>query len=275
MLTRLETYIEWLTTDPVDFLVYMAYTVVVVLSSLILHEVAHGYVALRCGDPTAKMMGRLSLNPAKHLHPIGTVCMFLLGFGWAKPVPVNPYNFRNGRRDDFLVSIAGITVNLTLFVLCTALSVASVRLLWNEELIRIAPQVMGSMEPLVNVDSASEYNFAQLIAYGGQFSEEFISAYMNMPWMQYVQRFLMLMAQVNLSLAIFNLLPIPPLDGYHLINDTLLKGRLQLNQNTFRIAQGILVALCLTGALNSILSFVTELINGAVIRTFLLIFGLA
>lgn len=275
MFDRIETYIKWLTTDPVDFLIYMAYTVVVVLTSLILHEVAHGYVALRCGDPTAKMLGRLSLNPAKHLHPLGTVCMFLFGFGWARPVPVNPYNFRNGRRDDFLVSIAGITVNMTLFLICSALSVASVRILWNDELLQIAPDVMGSLEPLVNINAASEFNFAQIIAYGGQFNEEFIGAYMAAPWVQYVQRFLLLMAQVNLTLAVFNLLPIPPLDGYHLINDTLLQGRLQLNRNTFQIAQGILIVLCVTGALSGILSFLTELINGAVVRTFLFIFGLA
>lgn len=275
MFDRIETYIEWLMTDPVDFLIYMAYTVAVVLSSLILHEVAHGYVALRCGDPTAKMLGRLSLNPARHLHPVGTVCMFLLGFGWAKPVPVNPYNFRNGRRDDFLVSIAGITVNMTLFLICSALSVASVRILWNNDLLEDAAHVIGSLEPLVNVDVSTQYNFAQIIAYGGQFTEEFINAYMAAPWMQYVQRFLLLMAQVNLTLAVFNLLPIPPLDGYHLVNDTLLQGRLQLNRNTFQIAQGILVVLCLTGVLTGILSFVTELINGAVVRTFLFIFGLA
>lgn len=83
MLNRLEMYIEWLKTDPVDFIIYMAYTVAVVLISLILHECAHGWMALKCGDPTAKMMGRLSLNPARHLDPIGTLCMFLLGFGWA------------------------------------------------------------------------------------------------------------------------------------------------------------------------------------------------
>lgn len=121
MFSRLEAWFDYLTSDPLGFAVYALYLAGTVLLSLILHEVAHGYVALRCGDPTAKWMGRLTLDPRKHLDPIGTACMLLLGFGWAKPVPVNPRNFKNYRRDDFLVSIAGITVNLTLFIFCTAL----------------------------------------------------------------------------------------------------------------------------------------------------------
>ena len=123
MFDRLEYYVEQLKVNPVGFLIYMCYYVFVILFSLILHECAHGWMALRCGDPTAKMLGRLSLNPVRHLDPIGTVCMFLLGFGWAKPVPVNPRNFENYRRDDFLVSIAGIAINLTIFIACVAVSV--------------------------------------------------------------------------------------------------------------------------------------------------------
>ena len=84
-----------LQSDPIGFVLYLFYLLVTVLLSLILHEVAHGYVAYRCGDATAKWMGRLSLDPRKHLDPIGTICMFLFGIGWAKPVPVNPRNFHN------------------------------------------------------------------------------------------------------------------------------------------------------------------------------------
>ena len=123
MLSRLQSWMSYLTSDPLGFIVYALYLTATVLLSLILHECAHGYVAYRCGDPTAKWMGRLTLDPRKHLDPFGTICMFLLGFGWARPVPVNPRNFKNYRRDDFLVSIAGIVTNLTLFVFCVALSV--------------------------------------------------------------------------------------------------------------------------------------------------------
>ena len=75
------------------------FMIAALLLSLILHELGHGFVALKCGDPTAKMMGRLSLDPRKHLDPIGAICMFFPGIGWAKPVPINPYNFRRRDRD--------------------------------------------------------------------------------------------------------------------------------------------------------------------------------
>ena len=79
MFSRIEAWFDYLTSDPLGFAVYALYLAGTVLLSLILHEVAHGYVALRCGDPTAKWMGRLTLDPRKHLDPVGTVCMLLLG----------------------------------------------------------------------------------------------------------------------------------------------------------------------------------------------------
>ncbi len=272
MLDRLQTYIEWLQTDPVDFLVYMAYTVAVVLISLILHECAHGYVALKCGDPTAKMLGRLSLNPARHLDPIGTLCMFLLGFGWAKPVPVNPRNFRNFRQDDFFVSIAGIVTNLTLCIICIVLSVVVHHFLWEPNFITMFEFEYGSAEGLLNVfgtDDASTYAVA--MAYGASF--EGYEPFMQHSWLLYVQRFLLLMADVNLCLAIFNLLPIPPLDGYHLLNDTLLKGRFQLDSQMFRITQIALIVLVMSGLLDTILMTGSEFVGSAIVRTIMMIGG--
>ena len=87
------------------------------LIALILHEVAHGFVAYKCGDPSAKIAGRLSLNPIKHLDPLGTLCFMIAPFGWAKPVPVNPFNYRNFKKGNFFVSIAGVTVNLCLAII--------------------------------------------------------------------------------------------------------------------------------------------------------------
>lgn len=87
---------------------------VVVLLAISIHEMAHGFVAYKLGDPTAKSMGRLSLNPLKHLDPIGAVCMLLFGFGWAKPVMVNPYYFKNIKRDTALVSLGGPLSNFIL-----------------------------------------------------------------------------------------------------------------------------------------------------------------
>ena len=90
MLTRMETYMAMLRENPASFVIYMAYTAVAILMSLILHECAHGYAAYRCGDPTAKLLGRLSLNPARHLDPLGTLCMVVLGktrTGQSPPFP--------------------------------------------------------------------------------------------------------------------------------------------------------------------------------------------
>ena len=86
----------------------------VVLISMILHELAHGYVALWNGDATAKVNRRLTLNPLAHFDIIGFFMLMTVGFGYAKPVPVNPYNFRHQKRGIFTVAIAGVTVNLVL-----------------------------------------------------------------------------------------------------------------------------------------------------------------
>lgn len=94
------------------------------LLALTLHEVAHGYVAYRLGDPTARALGRLSLNPLKHLDPLGTIAFFFIKFGWAKPVPVNPRYFKNPKRDMLWVALAGPATNLTLAVASAALAKA-------------------------------------------------------------------------------------------------------------------------------------------------------
>lgn len=270
MFGRLQWYINYLTSDPLGFLLYVLYFSVTVLLSLILHEISHGYVAFRCGDPTAKWMGRLSLDPRKHLVPIGTICMVFLGFGWAKPVPVNPRNFHNYRRDDFLVSVAGICMNLSLFILCAALSVGINRLMWTEEFYQYLRSTSGNM--LLALDPY-QYSIAYRLEYG-MVTTDMVS-FMARPWLQYVQRFLLMMGQINLSLAVFNLIPIPPLDGYHLVNDTILKGKLQLDRKKFQIAQIVLLVVCLSGALTSVLTWANETIYSAVLHLFLLMTGAA
>lgn len=263
MLIRLETYGQWLSQDPAGLVVYLLYLTVTALLSLILHECAHGYVALQCGDPTAKMMGRLTLNPRKHLDLYGTLCMIALGFGWARPVPVNPRNFRNMRRDDFLVSVAGITVNLTLFVLCSALSVLVMRVMMGGELYGLNAASLTERQDLYEV-------MRDLVAFGGASLPEALTAYMAAPWLQYVLRFLVMMQQLNLSLAVFNLLPIPPLDGYRLLNN-LLRGRIRLTRQTLQVIQAVMLILMLTGILGRGLSVVTGALDSAVTRVFLLI----
>jgi Zn-dependent protease len=141
------------------------------LFALTIHELAHGMVAYGLGDPTAKLAGRLTLNPLKHLDPIGTLAFFLIKFGWAKPVPVNPGYFRRPKQDMLWVALAGPLSNLILAVI-SALLIKVVQLLLH------AP--LGSLGTAV------------LLPLGA-----------------------MLVASVwiNLILAVFNCLPIPPLDG--------------------------------------------------------------
>jgi len=100
--------LKLLSKDPLAF----ALVAIPLLFSVIIHEVAHGWVAYRMGDPTAKRLGRLSFNPLKHLDPIGTLMLFLAGFGWAKPVPVNFNNISDRRKGLIFVSSAGIVANV-------------------------------------------------------------------------------------------------------------------------------------------------------------------
>lgn len=143
------------------------------LLAIMLHEVAHGYVADRLGDPTARMLGRLTLNPLKHLDRLGLAVLFLVGFGWAKPVPVNPLNFKRPRKDMVWVSLAGPLTNL-LLAGCSAL-ILRIMLVLPEMAGPVGTQIASLREPLILMAGFSLY--------------------------------------INLLLAALNLIPVPPLDG--------------------------------------------------------------
>lgn len=96
------------------------------LIALSLHEFAHGYAAYKMGDSTAKLDGRLSINPLHHLDPIGALCLLLFRFGWAKPVPVNPYNFRNHKAGIIVVSLAGVVMNFLVALVFAFIQIAMV-----------------------------------------------------------------------------------------------------------------------------------------------------
>lgn len=104
----IEQRIQYLIDNPVPF----AITAIITVVAIALHEFGHAFMAVACGDPTPRAEGRLTLNPIAHLDPIGTIGIFFLGFGWGKPVMVQPSNFRNKRWDDMKVSIAGPAMNL-------------------------------------------------------------------------------------------------------------------------------------------------------------------
>ncbi len=94
-------------------IIFLTFSVAVIIA-LGIHEYAHAFTAVKCGDPTPKLAGRLTFNPLAHFDVAGLLCFLFLGFGWAKPVPINPFNFKNVKKDSFLVSISGVLANLIL-----------------------------------------------------------------------------------------------------------------------------------------------------------------
>ena len=154
-----------------------------VLLALTFHEVAHGYVAYKLGDPTAKAFGRLTLNPLKHLDPLGTVLMLVAGYGWAKPVPVNARYFKDPKKGMALTALAGPVTNLALGLLSTFLY-ALFYVLFSEQYIAVT-----------YLDSREFTHILAfiLILFFGNF------------------------AMLNVSYAIFNLFPVPPFDGSRIL----------------------------------------------------------
>lgn len=157
-------------------LLYVVAFLFAIMFALVLHEVAHGLVALWNGDKTAKLYGRLTLNPVKHFDWIGLLMMLVVGFGWARPVPVDSRNFKKYKTGCITVSLAGITVNILLAFLFAMLAVIL-------ENVRFTPDTSESVFYLV----------------------------------YFFYFFAILMVQINISFALFNLLPLYPLDGYRFL----------------------------------------------------------
>lgn len=201
--------IQLLIKDPLTFVILS----VLLLYSVIFHELAHGWVAYKMGDPTAKWLGRLTLNPVKHLDPFGTLMLFFVGFGWAKPVPVNLENIPVDKRRKglILVSSAGITAN----IICAFTAFLLLRL--------ISPEPSGMIEQV-----------------------------------------LFLLARINIILAAFNLIPIPPLDGSKILMgfapESVSRALSQIEPFGFFIVIGLLFL----GALNPVINFFQYIILTAI-----------
>jgi len=193
--------------------------------ALSFHEWAHAFAAYKLGDPTARNVGRMSINPFRHIDPIGFVMLLLVRFGWAKPVPINPRNFSRLKRDTILVSVAGIGVNfilafITLFIV-------------------------------------------------------FLLSYFHISYNYIVGNIISNFYYINLSLMIFNILPIPPLDGYRVLESLLIR---KFGPRPFQFLERygfiILIVLLLTGILTKILGWLVELISTGLFLLFGLLFGI-
>ncbi len=182
------------------------------LLALTVHEFAHGYVAFRLGDPTAHALGRLTLNPLKHLDPLGTIAFFIVNFGWAKPVPVNTAYFRNPERDMLWVALAGPATNLALALISALMA----KLIWM---------------------------LAQFIPYS--VAGEAILTPLNST--------LVASVWINLVLCIFNLLPIPPLDGSKILAGLLPPDLARTYASLEKYGFLLIILLAVTGVLSKLI----------------------
>lgn len=241
-------YLQTLFAEPLAFFDQAVFRVLAVLIGLCCHEWGHAYAAYRCGDDTAKRAGRLSLNPLAHLDPFGTLLMFFAGFGYAKPVPVNPWNYKGDRRKaDIIVSLAGITINIALFALFTILTAAASLFMWHRDVIDYYGLSML-------MDYSHELQVIWVIISG--YAMEAYGDLIALPWLVPVVRLCAYTAVVNLNLAVFNLIPMPPLDGYHVFNDIVFKGRIRLSERGFRIGMLVVMILAAQGILGELISAV-------------------
>ena len=168
--------------------VNLVFELIVFLFAISFHESAHAWMANRCGDPTARMLGRITLNPLKHIDPIGTILLPAVAIfahipvlGWAKPTPVNPQNFRNPVRDDILTAVVGPISNFLVATVALVLLIAISSTSATGHAI-VIDGLLNSNSPLVPVS---------LLLYA--------------------------LLEINVVLAVFNLIPVPPLDGSHVL----------------------------------------------------------
>jgi Zn-dependent protease len=217
---------------------------VILLFSLSFHEAAHAWTASRLGDQTARMLGRITLNPAKHIDPVGTVllplAMLFLGpyggrflIGWARPTPVNTRNFRNYRQGDILTTLAGPVSNLLISLICLIVLVV---------VAKVSPEAAALVRNL---------------AFGG-FDPNRMA---QMPALFPTVILLYMALTLNLFLAFFNLLPLPPLDGSHLIRH-LLPTRILNVYDRLGILSLILMFVFGGSIVNLFVSPVLQVVNG-------------
>jgi Zn-dependent protease len=205
-------------------------SIFVILFAITVHEASHGWAALKMGDPTAYHMGRITLNPIRHIDPIGTILLpamlIIMGqppFGWAKPVPVNPMNLKNPRKDNLIISIAGPASNI---------AVAVVAFIILKIILNLNPSLF----------------------YGGGFAT-LLPAIIDI---------LYLTVLLNVILAFFNLIPIPPLDGSGVVMGLISEEAAQKYEQIRPYGFFILILLIMTGFIGRILGVVLRIVNSLI-----------
>ena len=201
---------------------------IAVIVALSFHEWAHAFAAYKLGDPTARNLGRMTINPLAHIDIFGFLMMILVRFGWAKPVPINSRNFKNPRRDEIVVSLAGVCMNFLLAFVTLGIALG------------------------LGVNS-------MYLSSGGSFIVMLIYNFIF----------------INLSLLVFNLIPIPPLDGYRVIQNLLIR---RIGSNVFyyleKYSYIILIVLLLSGVITTVMSWMVTKILSGMLLFYSMIFGL-
>jgi len=159
-------------SDPLEWAMRIAYMLPGIVIGLSFHEFGHAFVAYKLGDQTPKIQGRVTVSPLAHMDPIGFIALIFIGFGWGVPVEINPNNFKNPRRDEFLVGVAGVTINFILAIV-----------------------------------------FAGVLKLMFMFTPDFLGTYMGGVVIEIMSYGIL----INIVLMVFNLLPVPPLDGFGII----------------------------------------------------------
>lgn len=195
---------------------YILSTLTVIFLTLPIHEFAHGFAATKLGDPTPRYQGRLTINPFAHIDYFGALCILLFGFGWAKPVGVNPYNFRKPKRDMAITAFAGPLSNL-----------------------------------IVALISLFLFNLSGLV-----YSKVAVGIIF------YIAYFFLFIARINVSLAVFNLIPVPPLDGSRILSAVLPNKYYYTLMRYERYFYYGLIILLFVGALDVPLSLVSNFVFG-------------
>ncbi len=199
-----------------DYLISLLLSVPGLLLALSMHEFAHGYAAYKMGDNTAKYDGRLSLNPFDHMDPIGTLCLLFFRFGWAKPVRINPYNFKNQRAGIIVVSLAGPFMNFILALISAIIAEIVARYMVYSNIALFLYQVFYISEA------------------------------------------------INIGLMVFNLIPIPPLDGSKILLEFLPYRYREYFYRVEKYSFIILILLCYSGFLNPILAVMQSSISSLI-----------
>lgn len=195
--------------DPVELMI----RVPIVLLALTVHEFCHGYFAYRMGDPTAYLQGRLTLNPLKHLDPLGAICLMFAPIGWAKPVPINPLNFHDRRRGILVSTAAGPLSNLAQAIVFALL-------------LRLLLMVGGG--PLEVIGDEADPRFRAAFMMG------------------------LVAVLINVGLAVFNCLPLFPLDGFHIVMQLLPPERQQRFAETAHFGPFAILGLIIIGHATSV-----------------------